>query len=103
MSILLSFIPNVFYILIYAFFLAIFTPALAVTVRRLHDTGLSAWWSLGLVVSVIYDLAGFLVPPGFDALLLPVSTVLRIYNIVLIVFMVLPSNSGDNRYGADPR
>lgn len=49
----LSFIPYVFYLVIYAFVLAMFTPTLAVIVRRLHDTGRSAWWSIGFVLSVI--------------------------------------------------
>ena len=78
-------------------------PTLAVTVRRLHDTGLSAWWSLGLVVSVICDLAGYIGVLRFNPILLPIGAVLRVYDIVLIVFMALPSNSGDNRYGTDPR
>ncbi len=100
---LLAAIPYAFYILIYAFILAIFTPTLAVTVRRLHDTGRSAWWSLGFVVSAVYDLAGFLAPLGFDPQLLPVSIALGLYNIMLVVFLALPGNSGENKYGADPQ
>ena len=84
----------------YAFALAIFTPTLAVIVRRLHDTGRSAWWSLGFLVSVVYELANFLAPSGFDALFWPVYIILLLYNIVLLVFMALPGNSGKNRYGA---
>jgi len=33
-----------------AMFLVQFLPALAVTVRRLHDSGLSGWWYLAAVV-----------------------------------------------------
>ena len=102
-SIPLSFIPHATNIIVYAFILAIFTPALAVTVRRLHDTGRSAWWSLGFVLSPIFELAGFIDAPGLNTFLWLVWVVLLIYNIVLMVFMALPSNSGDNRYGADPR
>ncbi|MBT8339690.1 MAG: DUF805 domain-containing protein [Desulfatitalea sp.] len=55
------------------FALALLLPSLAVTVRRLHDTDRSGWWLLiGLV-----PLAG----------------------IVLLVFMLLPSNEADNPYG----
>ena len=51
-------------------------PGLAVAVRRLHDTGRSGWWLLlGLV---------------------------PLLGIVLIVFMLLDSESGQNRYGAPP-
>ena len=101
-ALFLSFIPYAPYILAYAFVLAIFTPTLAIIVRRLHDTGRSALWSLGFVVSAIYELVNFLVPPGFDALFWLVYIILLLYNIVLVVFMVLPGNSGENKYGADP-
>lgn len=86
----------------YAFVLAIFTPTLAVIVRRLHDTGRSGWWSLGIVVSAVYELVNFLAPSGFDALLWFVYFILLLYNIVLLVFMTLPSNDGENKYGARP-
>ena len=102
-ALFLSFIPHAPYILAYAFVLAIFTPTLAVIVRRLHDTGRSAWWSLGFVVSAIYELVNFLVPPGFDALFWLVYIILLLYNIVLVVFMALPGNIGENKYGADPQ
>ena len=50
-------------------------PALAVLVRRLHDTGKSGWWTvLGLV-----PLVG---------------------GVVLFVFSVLDSTAGENQYGA---
>lgn len=102
-ALFLSFIPYAPYILAYGFVLAIFTPTLAVIVRRLHDTGRSAWWSLGFVVSAVYELANFLAPPGFDALLWLVYIILLLYNIALLVFMALPGNRDENKYGADPR
>ena len=58
--------------------LATIVPAIAVLIRRLHDTNRSGWWALiGLV-----PLAGA---------------------IVLLVFTVEDSNKGDNRYGASPK
>ena len=57
--------------------LALFLPSLAVSVRRLHDTGRSGWWLLiGLV-----PIAGL---------------------IVLIVFFVMRGDPGANRYGPTP-
>ena len=97
------FIPYAPQILAYAFALAIFMPTLAVTMRRLHDTGRSAWWSLGFVASAIYEPVSLLAPPGFDALFWLVYIIILLYNIALIVFMALPSNSGENKYGADPQ
>lgn len=99
----LIFSPYAPYILAYAFVLAIFTPTLAVIIRRLHDTGRSAWWSMGFVVSAVYELANFLAPPGFDALFWLIYIILLLYNIALLVFMALPGNTGENKYGADPQ
>ncbi|HSO46122.1 MAG TPA: DUF805 domain-containing protein [Rhodoferax sp.] len=58
--------------------LAILIPSLAVTVRRLHDTGRTGWW---LLIGLI---------PLIGA-------------IVLLVFMLLDSQPGDNEYGANPK
>ena len=60
------------------FFLAVLIPALAVAVRRLHDTGRSGWWLL----------IGFVPIVGL---------------VVLIVFLVLDSQTGENRYGPNPK
>jgi len=58
--------------------LAILIPSLAVTFRRLHDTGRSGWWWLiGLI-----PLIGW---------------------IVLFVFMVLDSDPETNEYGPSPK
>ena len=57
---------------------ATIVPALAVLIRRLHDTNRIGWWALiGLV-----PLAGA---------------------IVLLVFTVEDSNKGENKYGASPK
>jgi uncharacterized membrane protein YhaH (DUF805 family) len=57
---------------------ATITPALAVLIRRLHDTNRSGWWALiGLV-----PLAGA---------------------IVLLIFTVEDSNKGVNKYGASSK
>ena len=62
--------------LLYA--LAFFIPGLAVTVRRLHDTGRSGWWVL-------------------------VSFIPLIGTIILIVFLATDSNPGANKYGPNPK
>jgi len=58
--------------------LAVLLPSLAVTVRRLHDTGRSGWWFLIMFVPLIGA-------------------------IVLLVFMLLDSKPGQNQYGANPK
>lgn len=56
--------------------LALLVPTIAITVRRLHDMGMSGWWwFIGLVPYV----GGF----------------------VLIVLCCLPSQPGTNKYGAN--
>ena len=58
--------------------LAVLLPAIAVAVRRLHDTDRSGWW---LLISLI---------PLIGA-------------IVLIVFLATDSNPGNNQYGVNPK
>lgn len=59
------------------FFPAMFIPAAAVLVRRLHDVGRSGWWILVGFVPLIGD-------------------------VVLLIFALLPSQPGQNRYGPSP-
>ncbi len=40
-------------LLIFVYSLAVFSPALAVTVRRMHDSGRSGWWMFVPLVSFI--------------------------------------------------
>ncbi|OKP99781.1 DUF805 domain-containing protein [Paenibacillus sp. P46E] len=55
--------------------LAMFLPALAVLLRRLHDSGKSGWW----VLSCLIPMVGF---------------------VILTVFACLPSE-GNNKYGSN--
>ncbi len=55
-----------------------FLPLLSVTVRRLHDTNRSGWWWWILFIPCV----------GF---------------IVILVFMLLDSTPGDNRFGPNPK
>ena len=59
------------------YWLATFLPAIAVMVRRLHDTNRSGWWSLLAFV-----------PVG---------------GLVILVFAVQDGNPGPNQYGPDPK
>ncbi len=59
------------------FSLAVFLPSLAVTVRRLHDSGRSGWWLLIILIPVI----GIL---------------------VLLYWMIRRGDVGDNAFGPDP-
>ena len=59
-------------------YFAMILPMLAVTIRRLHDTGRSGWWYL-------------------------INFVPYVGSIVLFVFVVLPSQEQANQWGAPPR
>lgn len=58
--------------------LAVLLPSLAVSVRRLHDTGKSGWWILIGIIPIIGD-------------------------IVLIIFYCFDSDQTDNKYGSNPK
>lgn len=62
------------------FLLASFIPTISMTVRRLHDAGLSAWWILLLLLSPICE---------------PLSIIV---SIVFFVFAVLPTKVKGNPY-----
>ena len=59
------------------FNLALLIPSFNIGVRRLHDTGKSAWWILIALIPLIGAL-------------------------VLLYFLVIPSQEGDNQYGPYP-
>lgn len=58
--------------------LVIFLPSLGVLIRRLHDTGRTGWWCLIVLVPVLGAL-------------------------VLLVFVILDSEPGENAYGPNPK
>jgi len=58
-----------------------FFPMLSVSVRRLHDSGKSAWW-------VIWSFLLSLCCCGA---------------LLWLIFMLLPGNEGANKYGKNPR
>ena len=64
-------------VLVGVYLLAVLLPTLAVTTRRLHDSGLSGWWQL----------IGFIPLGGF----------------VVLIMTLLNGNPGTNQYGPDPR
>lgn len=79
-TLILSVIENAIglpFVLTTIYSLAILLPSLAVTVRRLHDTGRSGWWIL-------------------------ISLVPFVGSIILIVFLCLESQSAENQYGPNP-
>ena len=65
-------------ILTVVWYLAHLVPSLAVTVRRLHDTGKSGWFYLLAIIPYIGGL-------------------------IIFIFTVIEGDKGDNKYGPDPK
>ncbi len=57
--------------------LACLVPTIAVTTRRLHDTGKSGWWQLLYLTCI--------------------------GSIVILIFCAMDSQPGDNQYGSNPK
>lgn len=73
----LSPLPLVLFAFMFVYALATIIPGIAVSVRRLHDINFSGWWILLAFV-----------PSG---------------GLILLVFHVLDSTPGTNRYGPNPK
>lgn len=70
-------ISGIVLLLICVFYLAMFIPSLAVSVRRLHDSDKSGW----LLLLSLIPFGGF----------------------VILIFTLLDGTPGPNRYGEDPK
>ena len=77
-SIALSFFGVVGNILGFIYGLAVFIPSIAVSIRRLHDTGRSGWW----LFIVLIPLVGA---------------------IIFIVWLATDGTPGSNTYGPNPK
>lgn len=64
--------------LVFIFYIGVLLPSLAVSVRRLHDTGRSGWWLLFSIVPLVGP-------------------------ITLLVFTCSDSQPGPNQYGPNPK
>lgn len=97
----------------WAVWLALLLPAVAVNVRRLHDTNRSGGWAVGFYFYCLAALAAMLwtalhapSPPGDRASVTGFALAVLVglaYAIFLFVLTVLPGTSGTNRYGPDPK
>ena len=106
------------------FWLAILLPGLAVTCRRLHDTGRSGWWQLAWyvigIVAIVPIIVGVVIglptgDDGGDDWWEAVSWAPVVVGIVIgfliwlavfiwwLVWLVRQGQAGPNQYGPDPR
>ncbi|HEU0133398.1 MAG TPA: DUF805 domain-containing protein, partial [Allosphingosinicella sp.] len=84
--------------------LAMFIPALAVAVRRLHDTTRSGWWILAPVAGYAVMFVGAAVGGSIGGILAMIGMIAALgLALMLIVFMFLEGTRGPNNYGPDPK
>ena len=92
--------------LLIAFWAVTILPTYAVTVRRLHDVGLSGYWALFFLLGIV--------PPIFDIIhvdsfavkmtFLVFETIIDWFVVALwIVFGCFKGQEGKNKYGPDPK
>jgi len=80
------------------YYLATVVPSYALSIRRLHDTGRSGWWSV-LIIFCGICFGVIPVVPGLTLLVIPALIAL----IVMIWLFLLDSQPGTNRFGPNPR
>lgn len=97
------------------FSLFIFLPNLAVSVRRLHDTGRSGknlvWFYIAAFVWAVLFISCIAITLGnLSALPLTLLVILwgatggiLVWGIFFLVWFCTPGTSGDNKYGPDPK
>ena len=83
---------------------ATYFPMLALSIKRLHDTGRSAIWialPFFSVISVVFAGMCMLFQAYFLAVVLMVITILLLLSsLIVVVFYFLPSEFGSNAYGS---
>ena len=85
----------------------LFIPTIAVTVRRLHDTGYSGWWLISplLFWSLLIPLyiSGTLGDSFSNEIYRGIGSISIAFYIVLLFALIADSNYGENKYGANPK
>jgi uncharacterized membrane protein YhaH (DUF805 family) len=86
------------------FSLAIFIPSIALGTRRLHDTNRTGWLQLLLLLSIIPSIGAIVLIFYWTPWLLIFRILIAMGGLaILIVFWVQAGNSGENKYGSDPK
>lgn len=94
---------------VYGIWLFGIVPYCAVAVRRLHDTGRSAWWGGGyLLLSLAVHVVDFFIglptaEKGATWIQLAGVQLMVLYLLFLIILFCLPGDKGPNKYGPDPK
>jgi uncharacterized membrane protein YhaH (DUF805 family) len=76
-------------------------PALAVGVRRLHDTNRTGWWLLAPLAPYVLLIVGAATEMTAVSVIGVIGVLIA--GVAVIVFMFLDGTRGDNKYGHDPK
>lgn len=90
--------PTMFHTADITLSLALLSPGLAVTVRRLHDRDRSGWWAL-LFAPMTYF--GYFPPQHGEAVAALFYPGLIAF-VVCLIMLVSAGSEGENRFGPDP-
>jgi uncharacterized membrane protein YhaH (DUF805 family) len=82
------------------FSLATILPQLAVTARRLHDTGRSGWWQAAYLVPAA--VLGFASASEATLLTALSGIALLVLLVLLLLWLIRRGDAGPNRFGPDP-
>lgn len=93
------------YVLI-AFSVASILPWYALVVRRLHDVGLSGYWALFFLLSIVSPIVDIIHVDSFalKTTFLVIETIIDWFIVALwVVFGCFKGQEGENKYGPDPK
>jgi uncharacterized membrane protein YhaH (DUF805 family) len=82
------------------FALATFVPQLAVTTRRLHDTGRSGWWQVSYLLPGVVLGIGTAAEQPVTAMVAGLATLVLF--VIVLVWLIRRGDAGPNRFGPDP-
>ena len=85
------------------YYLAMLIPSIAVTVRRLHDTGRSGFWYFLFAGGSILGSVGSMLEETNIGLFIFFTCVSLAVCIIYLVWMFTDSQPGDNQWGANPK
>lgn len=86
-------------------------PCLALTSRRLHDANFSHWWLIGLVpklinyvlLVIVFSTLTRTTPEMYIFYIIAVNNIISpIFMVILLIFTLLASQPGVNKYGPNP-
>ena len=102
-NIYINLLRNPFGWIAIVFFLVMFVPSLAVTVRRLHDIGRSGWWVLLFLGGDIFDAIGDEITEYDPTLAIIFSLAAIAIGILSLIWMFTDSKPGSNQWGENPK